>query len=236
MIITNQTDVAYWFGPMQLPAGSGSTLNLDDTSDTSLYLLDDSVADMVNTLYQSGLILVTSQATPFPRPTGEPSVLHGVGSPQGLVYAPQGSIYLRRDIAVESPLSPVSSVYVKTTGVTFNTGWTNLLPDASSWQALSLSSGVSAATGYFAPAAAMIGPDLFVLSGAVTANVSAGGSLMTLPAAFFPSEKLQAAVAANGVSAAVAISVSTEGVITSSSAWSSANGPYSLDGLTLRLV
>ena len=122
MIITNLTDVAYSFGPMQLPAGSGATLNLDDTSDTSLYLTDDSVADMVNTLDQSGLILVTSFATPFPRPTGEPTVAHGVGSPQGMVYAPQGSVYLRRDIAVASPTNPVSSVYVKTTGVTFNTG------------------------------------------------------------------------------------------------------------------
>jgi hypothetical protein len=119
MIITNQTSVDYWFGPMHLPAGSGSTLNLDDTSDTSLYLIDDTVADMVNTLYQASppLILVTSYATPFPRPTGTPDVLHGVGSPQGMVYAPQGSLYLRRD----NPAA--NSLYVKTTGVTYNTGW-----------------------------------------------------------------------------------------------------------------
>ncbi len=149
MIITNQTSVAYWFGPMQLPAGSGSTLNLGDTSDTSLYLVDDSVADMVNTLYQSALVLVTSNAAPFPRPTGVPRVEHGVGSPQGMVYAPQGSIYLRRDIAVQSPASPVSSVYVKTTGVTFNTGWSALLPDAAAWQPLTLGTSVTAATGIF---------------------------------------------------------------------------------------
>ncbi len=117
MIITNQTAVDYWFGPMHLPAGSGSTLNLDDTSDTSLYLIDDSVADQVNTLYQSALVLVTSNALPFPRPTGTPDVLHGVGSPQGLVYAPQGSLYLRRDNLA------VTALYVKTTGVTYNTGW-----------------------------------------------------------------------------------------------------------------
>jgi hypothetical protein len=122
MIITNQTSVDYWFGPMHLPSGSGSTLNLDDTSDTSLYLTDDHVADMVNTLYQASppLILVTSAATPFPRPTGTPDVLHGTGSPQGLVYAPQGSLYLRRD----NPAA--NSLYVKTTGVTYNTGWKSL--------------------------------------------------------------------------------------------------------------
>ena len=51
MIITNLTANEYWFGPMRLPAGSGQTLNLDDTSDTSLYLLNDEVADAVNTLY-----------------------------------------------------------------------------------------------------------------------------------------------------------------------------------------
>jgi hypothetical protein len=122
MIITNQTASDYWFGPMHLPAGSGSTLNLDDTSDTSLYLIDDTVADQVNTLYQASppLILVTSSATPFPRPTGTPDVLHGVGSPQALVYAPQGSLYLRRD-------NPgANSLYVKTTGVTYNTGWQSL--------------------------------------------------------------------------------------------------------------
>ena len=122
MIITNQTSVDYWFGPMHLPAGAGQTLNLDDTSATSLYLLDDHVADQVNTLYQASppLILVTSSAAPFPRPTGTPDVLHGSGSPQGLVYAPQGSLYLRRD----NPAA--NSLYVKTTGVTYNTGWKSL--------------------------------------------------------------------------------------------------------------
>ncbi len=235
MIITNLTNTAYWFGPMQLPAGSGTaTLNLDDTSDTALYLLDDSVADMVNTLYQSGLISVASQASPFPRPTGTPDVMHGVGSPQGIVYAPQGSIYLRRDIAAQSPRNPVSSIYVKTTGVTLNTGWNNLLPDAASWQALTLASNVTPTSGYFTPAASMLG-DLFVLSGAVTmtATVSAGTTLMTLPAGFAPSSKIETAVI-DGASAAVQISISTSGVITSASSWTATNSPYSLDGLTLR--
>ncbi len=237
MIITNQTNVDYWFGPMHLPAGPGSTLNLDDTSDTSLYLIDDTVADMVNTLNQSQLILVTSFATPFPRPTGVPRVVHGVGSPQGMVYAPQGSIYLRRDIAVTSPASPVSSVYVKTTGVTFNTGWSSLLPDASSWQPLTLGTSVAHATGYFAPAAAMIGPDLFALSGAVTmtATVAAGGTLMTLPSMFFPGSKLQGTVI-DGSSGAVQIGISASGVVTSASSWTAANSPYALDGLTFRLA
>jgi hypothetical protein len=41
--ITNLTSQDYWFGPLHLPA-SGS-MTLDDTTDTSLYLTDDSVAD-----------------------------------------------------------------------------------------------------------------------------------------------------------------------------------------------
>jgi len=237
MIITNQTSVDYYFGPMHLPSGVGSTLNLDDTSDTALYLIDDTVADMVNTLYQASppLILVSSTAGPFPRPTGTPDVLHGVGSPQGLVYAAQGSLYLRRDNAVQG--SPVSSIYVKTTGVTFNTGWANLLPDSSSWQPLTLGTSVTHATGYFTPAAAMVGSDLFTLSGAVTltATVAAGATLMTLPTGFFPSSKLQATVM-DGAFSAVEIAVLTSGVITSGVAWTAANSPYSLDGLTLRLA
>jgi hypothetical protein len=52
-------------------------MTLDDTTDTSLYLTDDSVADAVNNLYNAGLISVTGAASPFPRPTGMPQVLHG---------------------------------------------------------------------------------------------------------------------------------------------------------------
>jgi hypothetical protein len=122
MIITNLTDVDYWFGPMRLPGGSGQTLYLDDTSDTSLYLLSDEVADAVNTLLLSSNITVSSAAAPFPRPTGTPSLLHGDGSPEGLVYAPQGSLYMRRDSTLAS-----TSLYTKTTGVTVNTGWISVV-------------------------------------------------------------------------------------------------------------
>jgi len=118
MLITNQTAVDYWFGPMHLLAGIGQTLTLDDTTDTSLYLTDDDVADAVNTLYLSGMITVTSYNTPFPRPTGTPQVLHGDGSPNGLVYATQGSLYMRRDNTSAS-----DTLYVKITGVESNTGW-----------------------------------------------------------------------------------------------------------------
>ena len=37
-----------------------------------------------------------------------------------MVYAPQGSLYLRRD----NPAA--NSMYIKTTGVTYNTGWKSL--------------------------------------------------------------------------------------------------------------
>ena len=32
MILTNNTNVDYWFGPLHLPAGNGATLNVDDSS------------------------------------------------------------------------------------------------------------------------------------------------------------------------------------------------------------
>lgn len=120
MLITNLTGVDYWFGPMHL-AASG-TLTLDDTTDTSLYLLDDDVADSINTAVFSGLISVTNTNpnSPFPRPTGTPSVLHGNGSPNGVVYAPPGSLYLRRDVTTAA-----GALYAKTTGIDYNTGWLN---------------------------------------------------------------------------------------------------------------
>ncbi len=125
MLITNLTDNDYWFGPMYLPAGSGQQITLDDTTDTSLYLLNDEVADAVNTLVLASNIAVSSAATPFPRATGTPSLLHGDGSPEGLVYAPQGSLYLRRDTVAAS-----TSLYSKQTGVTQNTGWASVIAPA----------------------------------------------------------------------------------------------------------
>jgi|SRR5579862_4181490 len=117
MLVTNQTAQDYYFGPLHLTAGVGQTLTVDDTSDTSLYLTDDAVADALNNLWLAGKIQVSGNATPFPRPTGIPDVLHGTGSPEGAVYAPQGSLFLRRD-----GLGP-NSLYAKTTGVTVDTGW-----------------------------------------------------------------------------------------------------------------
>lgn len=95
----------------------GQQLTVDDTTATSLYLTDDSVADAINNLYNAGKITVSSAAAPFPRPTGMPHVAHGDGSPEGIVYAPQGSLYLRRDGA------DAWHLYVKSTAVTVNTGW-----------------------------------------------------------------------------------------------------------------
>lgn len=117
MVITNQTNQDYWFGPLHLPAGIGTgTLTVDDTSATSLYLTDDSVADAINFLYAQNpaKITVSGQALPFPRPTGTPGVVHGDGSPEGLVYASEGTIFLRRDR---------SGIYKKSTIVHLNTGW-----------------------------------------------------------------------------------------------------------------
>lgn len=62
-------------------------------------------------------ITVSGAAAPFPRPTGKPDVLHGDGSPEGLVYASEGTLFLRRDNA---------NVYQKRSMVHVNTGWTAL--------------------------------------------------------------------------------------------------------------
>ena len=107
MLVTNTTIQDYWFGPLHLLGGVGQTLTVDDTSATSLYLTDDQVADAINNLYASGKITVGSAAAPFPRAVGTPDILHGDGVPEGLVYAGQGSLFLRRDTGV---------VYQKQTG------------------------------------------------------------------------------------------------------------------------
>lgn len=116
MSINNLTSQDYWFGPLHLPANA-TNYSVDDTTATSLYLTDDAVADAINNLYNAGKISVSGAAAPFPRPTGMPQVAHGDGSPEGIVYAPQGSLYLRRDGADSWHL------YVKSTAVTVSTGW-----------------------------------------------------------------------------------------------------------------
>jgi hypothetical protein len=117
MIVTNQTSSDIYFGPLHLGAGVGTQLTVDDTSATSLYLTSDAVADALNNAYNAGKVTVSSQAQPFPRPTGVPQILHGDGNPEGLVYASQGSIYMRRDATGGAVL------YAKTTGITLSTGW-----------------------------------------------------------------------------------------------------------------
>jgi hypothetical protein len=122
MLITNQTNQDYWFGPLHLAAGIGQTLTIDDSSATSLYLLSDDVADAVAYLQAQGKITVGSVTAgiPFPRATGMPDILHGDGVPEGLVYASYGSLYLRRDA-----MGP-TALFTKTTGVSFNTGWVQI--------------------------------------------------------------------------------------------------------------
>src|SRR5260370_905524 len=118
MIVTNQTSQDYWFGPLHLAGGVGSTLTVDDTRATSLHLTSDAGADALNNLYNAGKISVSSAAAPFPRPTGVPEILHGDGSPDGSVYAGQGSLFLRRDNT-----GAANGLYSKTTGHSFSTGW-----------------------------------------------------------------------------------------------------------------
>lgn len=144
MLITNQTDSDYWFGPMHLPAGVGKTLWMDDTSDTSLYLIRDDVADAVSALVSSGMITVSSTAPEYPRATGVPGLLHGDGSPNGRIYASQASLYMRRDCTGSS-----SSLYVKTSGVDSCTGWTamNVTTQVVATTVAGLGTGPDGATG-----------------------------------------------------------------------------------------
>lgn len=122
MLVTNKTSSDIYFGPLHLAAGVGETLTVDDTSATSLYLLDDSVADALNNAYNNNQIDVSGAADPFPRPVGDPKLYHGSGNPEGLVYAPQGSVYMRRD----GLLSNGGVLYMKTSGQTFSTDWLDL--------------------------------------------------------------------------------------------------------------
>lgn len=116
MNVTNNTSQDYWFGPLHLLPNAVNYV-VDDTTETSLYLTDDAVADAINNLAAAGKISVTGAASPFPRPTGMPQVLHGDGSPEGVHFAPQGSMYMRRDGA------DAWHLYIKTTAVTLSTGW-----------------------------------------------------------------------------------------------------------------
>ena len=53
MNINNTTSQDYWFGPLHLlPNASGYVV--DDTTETSLYLTDDAVADAINNLSAAG--------------------------------------------------------------------------------------------------------------------------------------------------------------------------------------
>lgn len=119
MTITNQTANQYTFGPYVLPAGVGTgQVTIDTTTNASLYLTEDSFADIVNALYALTYITVTNPPTPFPRPTGVPQILHGDGAPEGVVFATQGSAFMRHDNSGAS-----NALYAKTTGPSLSTGW-----------------------------------------------------------------------------------------------------------------
>ena len=123
MTITNTTARDYTFGPYHLPAGSGQQITIDTTTNASLYLIDDAFADIINQLYALGYITVSNQPTPFPRVTGVPQILHGDGNPEGIVFAPQGSAFMRRDNSGSG-----NALYAKTTGLTLSTAayWLDL--------------------------------------------------------------------------------------------------------------
>lgn len=140
MNVTNNTSQDYWFGPLHLLPNAVNYV-VDDTTETSLYLTDDSVADAINNLYAAGKISVSGAAAPFPRPTGMPDLLHGDGSPEGVHYAPQGSLYQRRDGG------DAWHLYVKSTAVTLNTGWIGLPGQELDYaQVTANSSGITATT------------------------------------------------------------------------------------------
>lgn len=176
MLVTNQTSSDLYFGPLHLGAGVGTTLTVDDTSDTSLYLKDDAVADALNNAYNSGQITVSGEAEPFPRPTGTPTLLHGDGNPEGLVFAPQGSIYMRRDGVVSNG----GGLYIKTSGVTLSTGWIDL-PTASGTTAalppgtLAMFGGASAPSGWLVCDGSAVSRSIYSLLFAVVGTLYGAG-------------------------------------------------------------
>lgn len=125
MLVTNQTVQDYFFGPLHLPGGIGQSLTIDDSSATSLYLTNDDVAEQLAVASVAGKIVVSAVTAGinWPRATGTPEVLHGDGSPEGLIYAPQGSLYMNRSAA-----SSTNALWTKTTGAHINTGWAPLNP------------------------------------------------------------------------------------------------------------
>jgi hypothetical protein len=95
-----------------------SSLRASNSSRPDRRLIADAVADALNNLYNTGKITVTSPPVPFPRPTGVPQLLHGDGSPEGAVFAGQGSAFMRRDNT-----GAANALYAKTTGASLSTGW-----------------------------------------------------------------------------------------------------------------
>lgn len=63
------------------------------------------------------MLLFPLAATTPPTDPTVPSITYGKGSPQGVIKAPKGSVYLRTDGGAASTL------YVKTSG-TGTSGWT----------------------------------------------------------------------------------------------------------------
>jgi hypothetical protein len=117
--LNNQTSNTYAFGPYVL-GPSPASVTIDTTTNASLYLTDDHFADIVNQLLALGFVTYTpgTQPTPFPRVTGVPQILHGDGSPEGVVFATQGSAFMRRDNSGAG-----NALYAKTTGPSLSTGW-----------------------------------------------------------------------------------------------------------------
>jgi hypothetical protein len=186
MLITNNTTQTYFFGPLVLQ-GSG-TLTVDDTTATSLYLTDDKIADQINTLAAGGQITVSSAAAPFPRPVGTPEILHGDGSPEGLIYAAQGSTYVRRDSM---------GILQKTTGIHLNTGWTSIVyvaPTIDPWHYVG-NAGEPAFQNSWANYGAPYGgarfrkmPDGLVIMDGLIQSGTVGAAAFTLPAGYRPDD------------------------------------------------
>ena len=97
MLVTNQTSQDYWFGPLHLLAGVGQTLTVDDTTATSLYWPTmPSRMRLTTSIYRPR----SRSRAPRRRFRGRqacPKCCTENGSPEGLHYAPQGSLYMRGD-------------------------------------------------------------------------------------------------------------------------------------------
>lgn len=114
--IADSTEL-YWNSMSVLKSNSNGTLNITNNAGTAgigLSFTTDAQLDIQNRAQNAGATLT---ALRYGFSVGAASIRTGAGSPEGVVAAAVGSIYLRTDGSSDT------SMYVKSTGTTTSAGW-----------------------------------------------------------------------------------------------------------------